>query len=312
MGQEVPQAVTDWILARNKHPELYSPGLFVGMAGIAWGMLDLGLKDEAADMMVSTFDHRLLYDSHDLYFGISGWGLANLRFFAELHDQRFLEKATMADDEKGIQLGYHFGGSGMSLFLLYLYKATQKEVFLEVGKKLLDFDLNNASKSIDGGISWKKIMDQGRIVYPYLGQGSAGVGKAVARYLDFTGEERYSEFLEQIVADANRKYTVFPGLTNGITGLGDFLIDAYQVTGKEAHLKAAYRAASGLLLFKMERDEGIAFPGDGLTRISCDYSTGSAGIGSFLHRLANTAERSDFLLDGYFEQDTRAAVTTAA
>ena len=328
MGQEVPRKVIDWILARNKNPALYPPGLYVGLAGVAWGMLELGLVDEAKAAMISTFDHHLLYDSYDLYYGIAGWGLANLRFFAELKDEQFLQKAVETgeyliknlsenekgcyiDNEGGINLGYHFGGSGISLFLLYLYLASKKEIYFDYARKVLDFELNNSSRGMDGGTSWKKIVDQGRIVYPYLGEGSAGVGKAVARFFKLTKDDRYKDFLERIVDDTNRKYTVFPGMFNGISGLGDFLIDAYQVTKDPRHLSAAYRTVSGLLLFKIEREEGIAFPGDGLRRISCDYGTGSAGIGRLLYRMAHTEEKDDFLLDRFFEQEPQSAVTAA-
>jgi hypothetical protein len=39
------------------------------------------------------------------------------------------------------------------------------------------------------------------------------------------------------------------------------------------------------MLFAIEKPTGIVFPGEELLRISTDYGTGSAGTGTFFHRL---------------------------
>lgn len=322
----MPEAVTDWIVERNKNPYLYPVGLYTGLSGIAWGMLELGLVSESKEVLQTTYEHPLLYESADLGYGISGWGLTNLKFFHELQDEFFLQKAleagefvvaNLSENEDGcfwdaeksgenIHLGYLFGGSGISLFLLYLYLVSKNEKFLEYGKKTLDFDLNNSSINSEGGKSWKKIAGKGRIVYPYFGEGSAGVGKAAIRYYRLLGEEKYYETLNDVFIDSSRKYAIWPGLINGITGLGDYLVDLYNLTKKQEHLDGAYRVASGVLLTKIAKEEGIAFPGNGLERISCDYATGSAGIGRFLHRLMNLEESTDFLIDDLFQKDLSA------
>jgi serine/threonine protein kinase len=316
MDGKVPKRVTNWILARNKNPLMYPPGLYIGLSGVAWGMLDIGLRDEAQDALKSTFDHSLLYDSTDLYYGLAGWGMANLKFFNEFQDEIYLLKAIEAGDfiisaasenekgmywesEDGIHMGYAHGASGRSLFLLYLYLASRKERFLEAGIKALDFDINNASPNLEDGLSWKRMVNQGRIVYPYWRYGSAGVGTAVVRYYRLLREERYRDVLEKIFIDTNRKYAVFPGFANGLAGLGEFLLDLHQVTNESHHLDGAYRVASGLSLFAIEKEEGIAFPGEGLRRISCDYSTGSAGIGHFFRRLVYR-EEGTYQLDRLF------------
>ena len=46
----------------------------------------------------------------------------------------------------------------------------------------------------------------------------------------------------------------------------------------------------------MGEKRGIAFPGDSLSRLSCDYGTGSAGVALFLNRLLGR-QKSDFMLD---------------
>ena len=313
----VPTELLDWIVARNKHVTLIPPGLYIGLAGIAWAMLDLGLKEESQEVLLSTYDHPLLYDTFDLYYGVAGWGLANLRFFMEFQDEMYLQKAedagnhlleTVTEEPRGcywgsadnISLGYAFGGSGVSLFLLYLYLASGKDRFLDLGVKALDFEINCATTYQNGdGVSWKRFADQGNIVYPYLVFGSAGVGMATLRYYRLLGEEKYLDLLEKIYSETNKKYTVFPGYFKGLAGLGEFLLDLHQVTNESCHLEAARRVATGLSFFKIEKNQGLAFPGETLRRISCDFGTGSAGIGLFYHRLTNREEGS-FNLDRLF------------
>lgn len=321
--RKVPVEVIDWILSCNKHVTLIPPGLYIGLAGIAWSMLELGLHEESQKVLTSTYDHPLLYDSFDLHYGVAGWGLANLRFFMEFPDEIYLQKAeeagsylleTLAEDARGcywsadgkIPLGYSHGQSGVSLFLLYLYIAGGKEKFLDVGIKALEFEMNNATPSMKGeSISWMKFADEGYIVYPYLKLGAAGVGMSMLRYYRLLGEKKYRDMLELIYIDTTRKYTLFPGIFNGLAGLGEFLLDLHRVTNESHHFDAAYRVAAGISLFKIEKKQGLAFPGDMLRRISCDYGTGSAGVGHFLHRLTHREEEGAFNLDRLFEHVER-------
>jgi hypothetical protein len=313
---ETPGKVTDWILERNKNRAMYPPGLYLGLSGIAWSMLELGLHNESQDVLSSTYDHPLLYDSPDVYYGIAGWGLANLRFFIAFEDEMYLRKAeeagdyllkTLEEDERGaywksgdeIPLGYGHGASGISLFLLYLYLASGRERFLGVGVKALEFDLNNASPNLEDGLSWMRVAGPGSVVYPYWQYGSAGVGTAVLRYNELLQEEKYKDVLEKIYHDVNRKYAVFPGVRVGLSGVGEFLLDLHQFTDEGRFLESAYKIATGTSLFKIEKKQGLAFPGDMLRRISCDYITGGAGVAHFFHRLVHWGEGS-FNLDQLF------------
>ena len=176
------------------------------------------------------------------------------------------------------------------------------------GIKALDFEMNNATPSMRGeSISWMKFAGEGSIVYPYFKVGSAGMGMAMLRYYRLLGDKRYRDMLEKIYVDTTRKYTLFPGLFSGLAGLGEFLLDLHRVTNDSHHFDAAYRVAAGLSLFKIEKKQGLAFPGDMLRRISCDYGTGSAGVGHFLYRLTHREEEGAFNLDRLFAHDERPA-----
>jgi lantibiotic modifying enzyme len=307
------------------------PGLYIGLGGIAWSMLELGLHEQSRKVIASTHNHPLRYDAWDVFYGAAGWGMANLRFFAEFQDEIYLQKAEEAgnyllerveEEERGcfwraedgrIPLGYAHGQCGVSLFLLYLYLAGGRERFLDVGIKALDFEMNNSTPSMKGeSISWMKFADQGSVVYPYFRVGAAGVGMAMLRYYRLLGEQKYRDMLEKIYIDTTRKYTLFPGVFSGLSGLGEFLLDLHRLTKESHHFDAPYRVATGISLFKIEKKQGLAFPGDLLRRISCDYGTGSAGIAHFLHRLTHREQESAFNLDRLFAHSEKATRALSA
>lgn len=312
MGREVPESIVDWILQPTSERDSFAPGLYVGLSGIAWAVLDLGHPDVAQRMMAMARSHPLRHRSFDIFHGTAGWGLANLRFFLELRDELYLSQAleagqvlleTSQESEKGlfwrndqgIPLGLAHGASGLSLFLLYLYLVSRREEFLDTGLRALEYDLNSGAPNRDGGLSWRRNDDQATIFYPYWRYGSAGVGTALIRYYALLRKNDHRDYLEKIFLDLNRKYAVYPGLFLGLAGIGETLLDFHRFTREKRFRRAAHRVATGLSLFRIEREEGIAFPGDGLTKICCDLATGSAGVGRFFHRLVHGGEAHLFL-----------------
>ena len=332
MGRKVPDSVVDWILQPTSERDRYPPGLYVGLAGLAWSLLDLRRTEPALRIMARANEHPLAQRTFDLFHGAAGLVLANLRFFLATQDElfrdqalasgrRLLEVAVEVDDgicwqaDDQVPLGLGHGASGVALALLYLYLATGSEEFLAVGLKALRFDLSRGITNLDGGLSWRRLDDNSPIMYPYWQYGSAGVGTVLVRYRALLGDERYDDPFEAIFLDLNRKYAVFPGLFIGLAGIGETLLDFYRFTGEERFSTAAYRVASGLSLFGIEREEGLAFPGDGLNRICCDLATGSAGVGRFFHRLVHGGEAPlllDSLLANHVQQPADRGVATAA
>jgi class III lanthionine synthetase len=314
---KVPQAAIDWILQRHINTGEYSPGLYLGMAGIAWSLLGMGMKDPAEKILRSTFQHPLLFESPDLFHGTAGWGMAALRFFHETGDEQYLEQAKragrqlLAQCKKSDQgyfwtkteecpLGLAHGSSGIGLFLLYLYLITRDEQTLVAAMRALDFDLAAATQTKDGGLSWGETLESPSPLYPYWRIGSAGIGMAVVRFQRLLGLPRYQSILEQIYIDSDRKYAVLPGRFSGLAGLGDFLLDMHDLTGEQRFFESARKVAEGVMHFRVKRN-GTAFPGELLSRLCCDYGTGSAGIALFLNRLAGK-QTTDFMLDELFSR----------
>ena len=313
---DIPRDIVDWVLKHYALPEAYPPGLYAGLSGIAWTLAELGYEGEALDIYRDIEGHPLLFEGMDLYYGLSGFGLTSLYFWQLTREDRFIDWGIRVaesldknkqerESEEGYYwpsptddieyIGYARGSSGISIFLLYLYLATEEMRFLELGRRALQHDLNFATE-IQNGISFPED-NQSSILFPYWYNGSAGVGTTLLRYMVTNREDRYGDLFEKLVADTRRKYTVWPGLFNGITGLGNFLLDCYQMTGNKRYLEDIYRATKGILLFQLDRPSGVAFPGDSLRRISTDFGTGSAGIALFLNRIIHQKPNFNFTLD---------------
>lgn len=311
---ELPNDLLTWVQSHVSRitPQEYPPGLYMGLSGIAWVLLELNLYDSAARVLQMTYDHPLLFKNLDLFHGISGWGMTNLHFWLQTGDRIYYQKAMEAgehiisrsqdgaeygfpQEDGDIYLGCALGASGVALFLLYLALVTGREPYLEEGKKFLAFDLNHLVEV--EGILTAPISLKDRTKVPYWYHGSSGIATVALRYAQVLQEESYWEVVERVAEeDASRKYAISPSQFVGLSGLGEFLIDLHLFTGEERYLQWAYRVAEGVLLFGIPRPQGVAYPGRGLARISCDFGTGGAGVAAFFHRLLHPFPRF-FMLD---------------
>jgi tRNA A-37 threonylcarbamoyl transferase component Bud32 len=320
----VPEHLVDWLenapIAQNAIP----PGLSLGSAGIAWALLELGRHERARATLTAARAHPLITRSAGLALGAAGWGLANLRFFLEYGDAPFLAEAVAAGDhllsaavrdddglhweQNGITpYGLHHGASGVASFLVYLARATERCDFLQASFDAMRFDLSRGETTRDGSMSWPYGTDFTNIWLPYLAYGSAGVGAALLRVLYLGGFEELRPWLDPIFADTDRKFSVTRGIYNGMAGIGSFQLDAYRFTGEERYVRAARNLADTIMMYALPRPEGLALPGDTLTRITCDFATGSAGVISFFDRLQRGGPAPYFLDEFFPVRDARSA-----
>ncbi len=307
-GLEVPRAAYDWLERRLDEcdPRDLAPGLLTGSAGIAWCLSELGLGDRAAALMAHANASPLLERHHSYLHGMAGVGMANLHLHLRTGEARWLEAAnriagallaSAKDDERGLSweaddlthIGLGYGQSGVALFLLRLSQATQSVALRAAGRRALDFDLSHGIEMQSGVLSFPRA--PGDPTYePYLEEGSAGIAKVAMRYGAW-------DRIDAILADSWRKYATFPGLLYGVGSFVDVLTDAHVLSGEDTYLAMARRPIAGLrALYVLEQPRGCATPGDGLTRISCDYATGVAGVLRALHRYTHLGP-SDFMLD---------------
>ena len=312
----VPDAAVAWMLDRLREDRDYPPGLYVGLSGVSWVLYELGATEEAENILKRTHhDERALHAS-DLFAGASGWGLANLKMFLQTQDELYLDQAVRAakrlletrrsDDGSGTvywpqgprrQYGLAHGSSGAALFLLYLYLATGDSVFLDVGRAALEYEISKTFKTRDGGRGLSRFEGQNYVKYPYWRYGSAGLGCVIVRYLAALHDPAHREVLDGIVLDADTKYASFCGFFIGLAGIGQFFQDAQRILGEPRFGVAARHVADGVNLFQIRRPGGIAFPGDGGFRISCDFATGGAGVAVVLDGLMAPTKEAPFMLD---------------
>ncbi|MDP9024070.1 MAG: class III lanthionine synthetase LanKC [Candidatus Eremiobacteraeota bacterium] len=317
-GVSVSSELVSWVVDRDIEHELYPPGWLSGMAGIAWAMLDLGQADFAHGLMRSAQTHPLLGRAPGLDAGAAGWGISCLRFFCASGDERYLawaiaaaqgllNRAEITSDADlywpqadGIHYGLAFGASGVALFLLYLGLVSGDARYIEQGRRALNYDVRKLREVIPGvwSLGYGTMYDG--IYVPYLSYGSSGVGAVTARYRYLAGHDDLDDVIQKLDRDTTRKYSVSPGMLQGLSGLGAYNLDLYQFTGDRRYRDRAVRTLDGVMLYAIEKPQGLAFPGNGLGRICCDYATGGAGILSFIHRLL-TGAPSEYMLEQYLE-----------
>jgi len=301
---EIPTRVVDWMMKERISNDRYTPSLYVGMSGIAWVLLELGYVKEAEELMMQASQHPLLASADDLFYGLAGWGMANLKFHVRLRNPKYLDAAVYTGEQlasrrqtestgcywgdlESVSYGAGHGASGIALFYLYLWLASGESRFLEIGYQALEFDLAHAVR-MGGSLLWPTHARPDRVVVPYWRFGTAGVGATMLRYYRALGEKRHRDLLIEIGTEMDRKFAISPSRGSGLCGLGDLLLDMVEFGFDADRAKrSAYNVASGVMLFGMQREDGaVAFPGADLWKISCDYLTGIAGIAMFLHRLS--------------------------
>lgn len=308
------QAALDWMETQTLAPQTNATiGLFDGFAGIAWGWLELGNTTLATRVVDYLLEIDLPTSSYSVYNGLSGVGLTFLKFWKTLGHHKYLQAAidigqtllaAKEEDDAGTywvsqarkSSSYGHGIAGIAMFLLYLYKATGDKTYLTTGEKGLNWVIDNGYYNDEDGLTWVA-RDTTPSYTPYWSWGSSGIGKVFLRYWEVTHNDKYADLIDSIHIDCNRKYTIFSGYFFGCSGITDFYMDLrkHQRWADIAD-KAINRLFSGTMLFALEREEGIAFPGESASRISCDYGTGSAGVAWMMHRYINDTP-APFMLD---------------
>ncbi|MCX5232488.1 class III lanthionine synthetase LanKC [Streptomyces sp. NBC_00233] len=297
-GAAVPEEIRerlrrDTLAQRDALP----PGLLVGTAGIARALAELGLLDEAVELLRDADDHALVASCSTLAGGRAGVGLVWLALHRMSGESRHLERAAAAGErllrtpDLPATLGEHdargllHGRSGLALFLHRLARDTGEARYLEAGRMLLHQELDRTFPLDDGSLS---ISDNTRLTraMPYLATGAAGVAAVLTRYVTTAPDERCAAALPALVAGIRVSCaTKEAGLYRGLAGLSWFLTEHAELTGTDAARGDAVRAATGLLKYAVPYRRGVRFLGAGSQRFTADLSSGGAGVLLALHRL---------------------------
>ncbi|GAA0476992.1 class III lanthionine synthetase LanKC [Streptomyces olivaceiscleroticus] len=272
----------EWLLLRSKEPETGTPvGFYDGLSGIAWTLAGLGHRAAAAELAHLVARQPLDGLNTGLHSGLAGVGLALLelaRLLEEptLHDTalrcaQLTADRLSAEPVGNARAGLLHGAAGPALLFLRLHERTGDPALLDAAATALRSDLTRCVRDDRGAL----LVREPRRTMPYLGGGSVGIGMVLDDYLVHREDEEFATARTEIRQAARSSFYIQPGLFRGVAGLILHLART-SAPGDGRHQDVARQ--SELLAWHAIPYQGqLAFPGEQLSRLSMDLSTGTAG-----------------------------------
>jgi hypothetical protein len=298
LGASVPDEQADWFIEGvrgiSKNVNVRS-GLLDGLAGIALGLAGLGEVGLARGLVERVAESCHSYRNWvgaSMRSGFAGiaialcefekrYGLGSARqalaeIESELGDWVEAQQAK-APEQLGSCSGLVRGLSGVALALCCTYDITGQESALVAAERALRLELRGAVVSDDGSVSLR----DGRRTLPYFGTGSAGHVVAI-RELCLRGNTAMVGSLGGWVRACSSPLVAQPQLMNGRAGIAMslLLLDASFCPEPVREMSVSWGRRHAAML----RDEFVTlhgasgFRGEGLHRLSMDFSTGTAGV----------------------------------
>ena len=271
-GAEIPVAHTEWLLRRSQSVNGEGPGLFTGLAGIAFTLEELGSPHAADEALDRAF--ALVQGDPDVGSavsnGLAGLGLGALYLGGLRDGERRIEQAAalaerMTHTGAPNRLGLLNGHCGRALFLLRLYESTGESHLLAQATAALRRDLD--------------ILDDPRFDSRFLTaglDGSAGilmVLRAALRHLP--EDERLRAAADRILAERHGGFSTPCGLLHGRAG--EMLVLGEGATAAERRVLDTHFDALGWEAVAAGPGR-VDFLGQHGYRLSTDLGTGSAGV----------------------------------
>jgi hypothetical protein len=301
-GVDVPQAISNWWQARLHEVKDLPPGLYSGLAGIAYVAGMLGLRDEARTLMGAAGAHSLRFVNPGWVHGEAGIGHAALSLYSMTNDPIYLDIAREsagyllghsrrsdhgrywpdAERSRG-QPGFSEGSAGIGLFLAQFADAVDDDACLEAAAEAMSHVMDQARTS-RGRLIWYTD-DSESMHTPYWLAGSAGIGSALVRVFEITQDQTFLDWSIQAADGAFSRFTVSCDQFSGMSGIGELMLDCYRATDDDRFLDQACQIADSIFCYLIERDGGYAVPGLANHRLQCDFAYGAAGVGYYLSRL---------------------------
>ena len=308
-GRDLARALAYWTnglrTLRRGRPSFYTGdtgiAVFVAAAGVA---LDDEVLTSLARPMARPLISRVTGD--DQHNGLAGIGTGQLLLWRLTGDsgrmdlaagcaERLLAgEAGLAEDPPDYAdcghvsrtLGFSHGLAGVVHFLLAYRAAAPEETIEPALRKRCDLLAQQLPPLIDiaGSPSAKPM-------HASFCQGLAGIGASLVRAARDLGDDGHLDLaLDAAEACRNIAPRMY-ALTQccGLAGIGEFFLDLAQATGDPAHLGEAHRVADLILARAGGAADAPVFPDTSLHGSSGSWSTGTAGVLSFLRRLGAPA-----------------------
>ncbi|MER5299319.1 class III lanthionine synthetase LanKC [Streptomyces lasiicapitis] len=264
----------DWLVRAAERTRWPRPGLYDGLAGVAYVLDELGRTEAAQETLARLGGLALDGCGGGLFGGLAGVGLTRLHFgatdAAEALGERLARVLTGGGRLPGPPdaVGLTHGWSGPALLFTRLHAATADERWLSLAQTALARDLGRCGAPRKGRI----LVRDGKRWLSTLDRGSAGIALALDAYLRCAGDPHYAAVRDRIRDGLGTELLLSPGLLDGQAGL---LHASAHLTGPGSAL-AAHLRSLGLhcVRFRGRR----AFAMDGLLRLSMDLATGTSGV----------------------------------
>ncbi|WKU43202.1 class IV lanthionine synthetase LanL [Streptomyces sp. VNUA116] len=311
-----------WIDAQLALPGRVLPGLYFGRSGTAWALHDaaLTLDDPGLAGRARAYALRipLEWPDPDVCHGLAGAGTAQLHLWHATGDPRFAERASQCADgvlrrtmeaEGGVDwlpgpphrrelagsasYGFAHGVAGLVAFLLAAGRDLDRPELVDIaiggGHALCAVAERRGDIAV-----WPK--GPGRTERQGLDfwcNGASGIGTALVRLWQATGDPLFREYAERAGRAAHRdRWRVGPGSCHGVAGNAQLLVDLADMTGDAAYRDQAAEAAYCLYARAAVLQDGrLAVPDDTLREFCVSYQVGLAGALDLLLRLKHGGGR---------------------
>ncbi|MGW2520686.1 class III lanthionine synthetase LanKC [Streptomyces sp. NPDC001617] len=288
-GTAVPAEYVAWLVdsaRRARHQQ--GSGLYDGLHGAAVVLEELGRHDEALEVLWLA---RTAGDPvrPGLFGGQAGVALSLCDFAERNRDAELLDEAVQTarrldtllreGDQDGLRMpstaGFLDGFSGPALLHLRLHRITGEQRYLTAARDALDWDLGHCVTMPDGTVQAK----YGHRHLAYLEGGSGGMALVAREYLTHAEDPALTALAAAVRPICASEFVREPGLFHGRAGL-IAILGLLGEPGQEEQVLGSIRRLSW---HAVPKASGLYFPGKGLTRLSADLATGSAGILLALH-----------------------------
>jgi hypothetical protein len=155
---------------------------------------------------------------------------------------------------------------------LAAYEDSGETSHLDAAERALRIDLSSGVMLPDGTFHIRS----GSRRLAYLDGGSTGIAMVLSRFLRYRADEEFTTILNAIHFACEIPFVLQPGLFQGRAGLLATLAQSVHDAGGDRTL--LLKQASRMGWYAIADGAEIHFPGSGLTRLSTDLATGSAGI----------------------------------
>lgn len=292
----------EWLMSSFLRHHKRDVGLMNGDSGIALSLLKN--KPKFSQAIVSNLNSGLIITGESDFSyanGLSGYGMLLLKMWEKFQYNEYLLNACHIGDKMlensdvllgELRLGLMDGQLGVSLFLLYLYIASKDIKYLQFGDRLINNVLKHKMVVNDNiGIPNSK---ESTIVLPYLGDGSSGLVGVLLRYYIVTQNPCYKVEMEQLIQSIRIKYSISPGIIDGLAGIGHVFIDLYRFAGKDEYLDVISDIKDGLLLQLVKKKGKHFFPNLKMEKLDASFMFGISGILTFFNRIEHKIGETPF------------------